>query len=192
MTEDLPWIGSEHEPLEDSIGLSPSRQSEPLMRSLSIRCAAIGMALLVPLSVWSIIAARPSRVLSIHVHGFGEKIVMADLNAAAIRARMQCRYQPDNSDQPYDMDRGFGWISSQPTHNLFCSGDGIAGSVRAVGIKDKNLVVLDVLSGNVSTPNGEVDPAIEQVLQDLRKAIMGDADIESPHECRAPIEKPCT
>jgi hypothetical protein len=66
------------------------------------------------------------------------------------------------------------------------SDDNFRGNLSAAGLLAKKVVVLFILSSNVSSPHGEVDPAIEQVLLDFKQGFAGSDKVQSFEECRAP------
>ena len=131
-------------------------------------------------SARAISRAHPSRLVLIRTYEGSERAILAQLNQAATRAGLDCRPTPEQTWDGHP----------DPNPGIQCyfprEGAGFRGNIRAVGYPDKQVVLISILSSNLSTPTGEIDPVIEQTLTDFRDRIGGDDAIASIQECWAP------
>jgi hypothetical protein len=151
-----------------------------------VRVSVISLLCLLAVPAPSITPAQPSRLLWIRVRDDNERVLLADLQRVATQVGMDCRPKPTTS---YDG-------RPEPNPGIDCvvpPSDGtFRGNLSAVGLLAKRAVFLFILSSNVSSPHGEVDPIIEQVLLDFKQGFVASNVVQSFEECRAPDFDRCS
>lgn len=70
-------------------------------------------------------------------------------------------------------------------------GKGFQGFAEAVEVKKTHTVFVSAYSSNVSTPHGELLPAVESALENFRRAIANDPNVLRFEECAAPHYDAC-
>jgi hypothetical protein len=150
--------------------------------------ASSAVKILLSLLSWptpSMSRAVPSRVLLVRVRDGGERALLADLTRIATLAGLECRPKPTTT---YDG-------KPEPNPGIDCffphSVADFRGDLSAVGLLAQKAVFLRILSNNVSTPNGDVDPVIDQVLREFEQGFAGSNRVRSFEECRAPEFQRC-
>jgi hypothetical protein len=150
------------------------------------RVSVISLLCLLAVPAPSITPVQPFRLLWIRVREGGERALLADLKRVATQAGMECRPKPTTT---YDG-------RPEPNPGIDCvvpPSDGtVRGNLSAVGLLAKRAVFLLILSSNVSSPHGEVDPIIEQVLLDFEQGFTESNVVQSFEECRAPDFDRCS
>jgi len=71
------------------------------------------------------------------------------------------------------------------------AGKEFRGFAEAVEVKKHHAVAVSAYSSNVSTPHGELFSAVQQALENFRRAIANDPNVLRVEECAAPDYKPC-
>ena len=150
-----------------------------------VRVFIISLLCLLVCPAHSMMAAQPSRLMLIRVQDGAERGLLADLRRIATEAGMTCRSKPTTTyDGKPEPDPGIDCFWTQ--------NDGpFRGNLSAVGLLSKKVVFLFILSNNVATPNGDVDPVIDRVLVDFTQGFAGNHAVQSFEECRAPDFERC-
>jgi hypothetical protein len=82
------------------------------------------------------------------------------------------------------------WLEFGMNRALQCtpadSSEKFRGLVDAVDVKETHAVVVSAFSSNVSTPQGELDPAVAEAVSNIRQAIAGNSHVSQVTECSAP------
>ena len=71
------------------------------------------------------------------------------------------------------------------------AGKEFRGFAEAVEVNKHHAVAVSAYSSNVSTPHGELFSAVQQALENFRRAIANDPNVLRVEECAAPDYKPC-
>jgi hypothetical protein len=142
--------------------------------------AALLAALLMPGTLLAVAAARQSRIMVIHVRDSSDGILEM-FRSAAVAAGLQC-HQLGPPLLDYWKNPG---VQCKP------NADRNLGLVDAFDVKESKSVVISAFSSNVSTPHGELDPAVEAALLGFRRALEGNPQILRIDECAAPDYEGC-
>jgi hypothetical protein len=158
----------------------PERQDTKAGVSSVAQAIVISLLCLLVRPAHSMMAAQPSRLMLIRVQDGGERGLLNDLKRIATEAGMTCRAKPTTTyDGKPDTNPGFDCYLT-PSDGPF------RGNLSAVGLLAKKVVFLFILSNNVATPNGDVDPEIARVLVDFTQGFAGNHAVQSFEECWAP------
>jgi hypothetical protein len=149
------------------------------LESSTFRCirSALVAALFLPGTLLAAAPARQSRMMVVHLRDSPDGILEM-FQSAAVAAGLRCHRLFD------------GWKKA----GVQClpNADGNFGFVSARDVTESKSVVVSAFSSNVSTPNGELDPAMEAALLGFRRALEGNPKILRIDECAAPNYDGCT
>jgi hypothetical protein len=142
-------------------------------------CAMLTGAMLAsPTELLADMPARQSRVLTVYVRDSTEAILEA-FRSASLAAALRC--------QTLRVGDGAG-VQCTPSD----AGRGFQGFAEAVEVKKHHAVFVSAYSSNVSTPHGELLPAVGLALESFRRAIANDPNVLRLKECAAPDYDDCT
>lgn len=138
---------------------------------------ALVAALLMPGTLLAVLPARQSKMMIIIMRDSSDGI-LETFRSAAVSAGLQCQWlHPPGAAGKY----------------LQCSpnADRYLGLVDVVEVGKKE-VVISAFSSNVSTPHGELDPAVEAAITGFSRSLAGNPNILQVDECTAPDYDPCS
>lgn len=130
-----------------------------------------------PTVVMADTAARQSRVMTVHVRDSAEAVLEA-FRSASSAASLRCQSLRVRDGRAFQCTPGD-------------AGRGFQGFAEAVEVKEQHVVFVSAYSSNVSTPHGELHPAVQLALENFRKAIASDPDVLRFEECVAPDYAAC-
>jgi hypothetical protein len=143
--------------------------------------AALVATLMLPGTLLAVTAARQSRMMVVHVRDSSNGI-LETFQSAAVAAGLRCRrLGPPRLD---------GWRN--PGVQCLPNSDRNLGLVDVLDVTESKSVVVSAFSSNVSTPRGELDPAVEAALVAFRHALDGNPQILRIDECAAPNYDGCS
>ena len=133
------------------------------------------LAVMFPFPTSPTISAAQSRMLTVQYRDSGSRVLEA-FSSAAVSAGMECRSQ-----------------HTENTNSVSCHlNPAERGNLYAVDVTEKRWVVVSAYSSDVTSPHGEVDPVMEQALEDFTIALMKIPDVEAVEQCVAPHPMQCS
>ena len=153
-----------------------------IMSKAASRCtrrmwATMACAVLVSSAVIADMPAKRSRVMTVYVRDSADEVLEA-FRLASSAATLHC--------QSLRVGDGAA-IQCRPSD----AGKGFQGFAEAREIKKHHAVFVSAYSSNVSTPHGELLPAVRSALENFRRAIENDPNVLRLDECAAPDYHAC-
>jgi hypothetical protein len=130
---------------------------------------------------WSASGAQKLEILRIQFRTLPET-ALTDLKMAATRSGMEC-FEVLLVAQ--------GHRAPPPAPGIRCSLDGSGGSFDASSPGPANLLLVQISSNNGSTPRGDVDPIIGQLLGAYEKSLVDNHQVTDIEECFSPAFARC-
>ena len=140
--------------------------------------AALATAVLAcPRALLADLPARQSRIMTVYVRDSVDSVLEAFWHASSVAA-LRCQSLPVGDGMA---------IQCTPSD----AGKEFQGFAEAVEVKRHHAVAVSAYSSNVSTPHGELFPAVQSALENFRRAIANDPNVLRFEECAAPDYQPC-
>ena len=139
--------------------------------------AVIFASLLAPSALVATSPAMQSRMMVVQVHDSSAGILEA-FRTVGLAVGLSCQWLE------FGKDRG---LQCNPPE----SSEKFQGLVDVVDVKESRSIVISAFSSNVSTPHGELHPALEEALKNFRQVIAGNPAIAQVTECSAPNLSSC-
>ena len=137
----------------------------------------LAAVLIAPSELLATLPARQSRMMIVSLRELADRI-LETFRAASSAAGLECQSLQLGDDRAFQC---------RPSR----SGQGFQGFVEAVEVKKHRALVISAYSSNLSTPHGELAPAVDLAMRNFRQEIERDPHVARATECVAPDFSAC-